>query len=129
MSELNIVFPTHTTARVNGVAAEIHAVKLSNVHNLAAIAAPMMTLMADATPAEMLKFFTKYQHQLEQLLAGQTNLSPEQIASMDINQVLAWGMHILWANYDFFAQALPHIAASLPSGAQSSSDLSAPATT
>ena len=122
MSDLQILFPNTTTVTVNGVTAEVRAIQLRNVQHLAAVAAPLIALFAQYSVASMLTFCATFESEIETLLAGQTSLTTEQIASLTANETVIWCYQVVWCNASFFAEALPAIVASLPAGAESYSD-------
>lgn len=122
MSDLEILFPNSTTVTVNGTEAEVRAIELRNVRHMTAVAAPVIALFAQYSVASMLTFCATFESEIETLLAGQTTLTAEQIASLTANETVIWCYQVVWCNASFFAEALPAIVASLPVGAESSSD-------
>lgn len=78
--------------------------------------------MADATAANMAGYAAKNTPALKSLLATCTDLSHRQIAGLSIVESIMLGFQVVRVNFDFFAQALPQVLASLPDGAGSSSD-------
>ena len=120
MKDLKILFPTSQTATVNGTQATVHALKLCAMQPMAEVGAPLVALMAQPTAVQLVSFCATFKDQIETLLTEQTSLTESQIKALPAAEAVTWCYQVLWANFSFFAEALPAIAASLPDGAEPS---------
>lgn len=82
----------------------------------------LIALLADATVIKMTVYGAKHGASLRRLLSTCTSLSGRQISKLSANDAILFGYQVVRVNFDFFAQALPKVVASLPDGAGSSSD-------
>ena len=85
-------------------------------------AANLITLLADATAIKMAVYGARHAPELQKLLSTCTSLSRRQISRLSANDAILFGYQVVRVNFDFFAQALPKVVASLPDGAGLSSD-------
>lgn len=122
MSELKILFPDHERVTIGATTAKIYPVKLKDLEMYSQASAELIALLADATVIKMATYGAKHGESLRRLLRTCTNLSGRQISKLGANDAILFGYQIVRVNYDFFAQALPAIVASLPGGAGLSSD-------
>lgn len=122
MRELKILFPEFEQVKIGQVSAKIYPVKLKDLELYSQAVGNLIALLADATVIKMTVYGAKHSSELAKLLGTCTSLSRRQISKLSANDAILFGCQIVRVNYDFFAQALPEVVASLPGGAGLSSD-------
>lgn len=122
MSELKTLFPEYESVTIGRVTAKIYPVKLKDLEAYSQTAGGLIALLADATAIKMTIYGAKNTASLQKLLSTCTSLSRRQISKLSANDAILLGYQVVRVNFDFFAQALPEVVASLPDGAGLSSD-------
>lgn len=122
MNELNTLFPDCEMVKIGRVSAKIYPVKLKDLEMYSQAAANLIALLADATVIKMAVYGAKHAQELSKLLVTCTSLSRRQISRLSATDAILFGYQVVRVNFDFFAQALPEVVASLPDGAGLSSD-------
>lgn len=120
LSELKILFPSHETVKIGNATAKIYPVKLKDLEMYSQAAANLIALLADATVIKMTVYGAKHAAELNKLLLACTSLSRRQISRLSANDAILFGYQVVRVNFDFFAQALPEVIASLPDGSMPS---------
>lgn len=122
MSELKILFPEHERVKIGRVTAKIYPVKLKDLELYSQAAGGLIVLLADVSALNIAAYGAKNTADLQKLLISCTSLSRRQVSRLSANDAILLGYQVVRVNFDFFAQALPIMVASLPDGVGLSSD-------
>lgn len=122
MSELKTLFPECESVTIGRITAKLYPVKLKDLESYSQAAGELIALLADATAIKMTVYGAKNADSLKKLLSTCTSLSRRQISRLSANDAILFGYQVVRVNFDFFAQALPEVVASLPGGAGLPSD-------
>ncbi len=116
MSSLKILFPEYESVTIGRITAKIYPVKLKDLESYSQTAGGLIALLADVSALKIAAYGAKNTTDLQKLLSTCTSLSRRQISRLSANDAILFGYQVVRVNFDFFAQALPEVIASLPDG-------------